>query len=91
MNNRETIRNLLNKFSRDRGNISWNILSSFSDGLEVSINQINLIDQSTMRTIGIITYRVDTGEVLFCLYKHLKKSSSSTIIDVLLDLMNYHR
>lgn len=90
MNNRETILNILNKFIQDQEHISWNMICCYSDGMELSINQINIIDQSKNRTIGIITYRDDTGEVLFCMYKELKKRPSDTIIDVLLDLMNYH-
>jgi len=91
MNDRKTILNLLNKFSREQEDISWNMICCYSDGIEVAINQINIIDISKMRVVGIITYRVDTGEVYFCMYKKLKKSPSDTIIDVLLDLMNYDK
>jgi len=91
MNDRETILNLLNKFSREQEHISWNMICCYSDGIDVAINQINIIDVAKMRVIGIITYRVDTGEVYFCMYKKLKKSPSDTIIDVLLDLMNYDK
>ena len=90
MHNRETILNLLNKFSQDHEDITWNMICCYSDGIEVAINQIRIIDRDKMVTIGIITYRVDTGKVLFCMYKNLERRASDTIVDVLLDLINYH-
>ena len=91
MTDRTTIENLLNKFSNDHQNISWHLKCSYSDGMGTTLNQIKIIAQPGNRSIGIFTYRVETGTVTFCMYKNLKKSKSENIIDLLLDMMNYSK
>jgi len=91
MNDRETILNLLNKFSDDHKNITWKIECAYSDGMGTTINQIKIIAQPGNRNIGLFTYRVETGMVLFCMYKKLKKNNSENIVDLLLDMINYSK
>ena len=91
MKDRRTILNLLNKFSNDHKNISWKMKCSSSDGMGTTINQIKILAQPDNRTIGIFSYRVETGMVSFCLYKKLKKTKSENIVDMLLDMMNYSK
>ena len=91
MNERTIILNLLNKFSEDHKNISWKMKCSFSDGMGTTINQIKLIAQPENRIIGVFAYTVETGLVLFCKYKELRKTKSENIIDLLLDMMNYSK
>ena len=91
MKDRTTILNLLNKFSNDHKNISWKMKCSFSDGLGTTINQINIIAQPGNRNIGIFSYRIETGRVLFCTYKKLKKPKSENIVDILLDMITYSK
>ena len=91
MNDQTTILNLLNKFSEDHKNISWEMKCSYSDGIGTTINQIKIITQPENRTIGIFAYTVETGLVLFCKYKKLKKTNSEHIVDLLLDMMNYSK
>ena len=91
MNDQTTILNLLNKFSEDHKNISWKIKCSYSDGMGTTINQIKIIAQPENRIIGTFAYRVETGLVLFCKYKKLKKTNSEHIVDLLLDVMNYSK
>ena len=86
---KSTIVNLLNKFTEDHNNITWNLTCEYSDGMGTSINQIKIIAHPGDRTIGIFSYRVETGEVLFCRYKKLKKPESEDIVDMLLDMINY--
>lgn len=91
MKDRDTILNLLNKFSNDHENISWKMKCKYSDGMGTTINQINIIAQPDNRTIGIFTYRIETGMVLFCTYKNLIKPNSENIVDMLLDMINYSK
>ncbi len=86
-----TIMNLLNKFSEDHENISWKMECVFSDGMGTTMNQIKIIAQPGNRTIGIFSFRIETGIVSFCMYKKLKKTKSENIIDLLLDIMNYSK
>ena len=91
MHDRITILNLLNKFSNDHKNISWKMKCTYSDAIGTTINEIKIIAQPGNRTIGIFAYRVETGMVLFCMYKKLKKPNSENIVDVLLDMINYSK
>ena len=91
MYDKTTILNLLNKFSEDHKNIFWEMKCSYSDGMGTTINQIKIIVQPGNRTIGIFAYNVETGLVLFCKYKKLKKTKSENIVDLLLDMMNYSK
>ena len=91
MKDSTTILNLLNKFSNDHKNISCKTECSYSNGMGTTINQIKIMAQPGNRTIGIFTYRVETGIVMFCLYKKLKKIDSENIVDMLLDMMNYSK
>ena len=88
---RTTILNLLNKFSKDRKDISWKMKCIYSDGMGTTINEIKIIAQPGNRSIGIFTYRIETGMVLFCMYNDMQRSHSGEIIDVLLDMMNYSK
>ena len=91
MKDRTTILNLLNKFSNDHKNISWKMKCAYNDGMGTTINQIKIIAQPGNRTIGIFSYKVETGIVSFCLYKKLKETKSANIVDTLLDMMNYSK
>ncbi|NRA10389.1 MAG: hypothetical protein HRT57_00365 [Crocinitomicaceae bacterium] len=91
MKDRATILNLLNEFSNEHENISWKMKCTYADGMGTSINEINIIAQPGNRNIGIITYRIETGMVMICSYKKLKKTSSENIVDMLLDLINYSK
>ena len=91
MKDRTIISGLLDKFSNEHENISWKIECSYSDGIGTTFNQIKIISQPGNRTIGIFTYRVETGIVSFCMYKELNKTNSENIVDMLLDMMNYSK
>lgn len=91
MKDRTTILNLLNKFSNDHKDVSWRMKCVYSDGIGTTINQIKIIAQLGNRNIAIFTFRVETGKVLFCMYKKLKKTRSESIVDILLDMMNYSK
>ncbi len=91
MKDRTIILNLLNKFSNEHKNVFWKMKCSYSDGMGTTINQIKIIAQPGNRTIGIFSYRVETGIVSFCMYKKLKKTKSENIVDMLLDMINYSK
>lgn len=91
MKDKTTILNLLNKFSADHKRISWKMSCVYSDGIETTINQIKIIAQPGDRNIGIFSYRVETGIVVFYMYKKLKKTKSENIVDMLLDMMNHSK
>jgi len=91
MDDKSIILNLLNKFSKDHSNISWELKNCFSDGMGTTINQIKIFSHSGKHTIGIFSYRVETGQVLFCMYKNLTKTKKENIVDMLLDMMNYSK
>jgi len=91
MKDKRTIFNLLTKFSDDHENISWKMNCAYSDGMGTTFNQIKIIAQPGNRSIGIFTYRVETGMVMFCMYKKLKKTNSENIVDMLLDMINYSK
>ena len=91
MKDRTAILNLLNKFSSDHANISWKMECSYSDGRGTTINEIKLLTQSGNKAIGVFIYWVETGNVMFCSYKNLKKTNSTNIIDLLLDVINYSK
>ncbi len=91
MHDRSTKLNLLNKFSNDHENISWKIECSYSDGMGTTMNQITVIAQPGSRNIGVFAYRVETGTVMVCSYKKMKKPNSENIVDTLLDMINYSK
>jgi len=91
MSDKSTILNLLNKFSEDHKNITWKLKCVYCDGIGTHINQIKIISHPSNSVIGLFSYRVETGRVLSCMYKKLKKDNSENIIDMLLDMMNYSR
>ena len=91
MHDRTTILNLLNKFSNDHKNISWRMKCTYSDAMGTTINEIKIIAQPGYRTIGTFAYQVETGMVLFCMYKKLNKPNSENIVDMLLDMINYSK
>ena len=72
-------------------NISWKIKCLYSNGMGTTINEIRIIAQPSNRSIGIFTYRVETGIVLFCMYANLNRSESENIIDMLLDMINHSK
>jgi hypothetical protein len=91
MNDRRTILNLLNKFSKEHAKISWQMKCTYSDGMGTTFNEIRIIAQPGNRSIGVFCYRVETGIVSFCMYKKLKKANSENIVDLLLDMINYSK
>jgi hypothetical protein len=91
MKDRTIILNLLNKFSSDHTNISWKMECSYSDGKGTTINEIKLLAQPGNKAIGVFSYWVETGKVMFCSYKNFKKTNSQNIIDLLLDVINYSK
>lgn len=91
MSDKLIIHNLLNKFSKDHSNISWELKNCYSDGMGTTINQIKIFSHSGKHTIGIFSYRVETGRVMFCMYKNLIKTNKENIVDMLLDMMNYSK
>ncbi|MBL4704840.1 MAG: hypothetical protein JKY54_09980 [Flavobacteriales bacterium] len=91
MSNKATILNLLSTFSRDHKDIKWELKSAYSDAKGNNINQIKIFARPDNRIIGIFSYRVETGLVLFCMYKKLKKTRSENIVDMLLDMINYSK
>tara|TARA_R110001583_G_scaffold50022_1_gene156205 strand:+ start:891 stop:1181 length:291 start_codon:yes stop_codon:yes gene_type:complete len=91
MKDRTSILNLLNKFSNDQKNITWKMVCLYSDGIGTTINEIKIIAQPGNRSIGIFTYRVETGMVISCTFKNFKKNNSDNIIDMLLDMINYSK
>lgn len=64
---------------------------TYSDGMGTTFNQIKIFANPGNRTIGVFTYRVETGKVSFCMYKKLTKTKSENIVDMLLDMMNYSK
>ena len=91
MKDRTTVLNLLTEFSNKHEDVSWNMKCTYADGMGTSINQINIIAQPDDRNIGVITYRIETGLVMICSYKDLKKPHSGNIVDMLLDMINYSK
>lgn len=91
LNDKVTILNLLNKFSSDHKNITWKLNCAYSDGMGTTINQIKIFAPPGNRTIGVFSYQVESGKVLFCLFKSLTKTKSEGIVDMLLDLINYSK
>lgn len=91
LHNNLTIKNLLNKFSTDHTNISWNMKCLYCDGSGTTINQIKIYSNPNNHNIGIFSYCVETGRVKFSMYKTLEKCKSANIIDALLDMMNYSK
>ena len=91
MKDRTTVLNLLNKFSSDHANISWKMECSYSDGKGTTINEIKIIVQPGNRVIGVFSYKMETGKVMFCSYKNFEKTNSMNIIDLLLDVINYSK
>lgn len=91
MEDRATILNLLNKFSNNHKNISWKMKCTYSNGMGTTINEIRIIAQPGNRTIGIFSYRVETGLVTFCHFKNFQKTNSENIVDMLLDIINYSK
>jgi hypothetical protein len=91
MYDRLTILNLLNKFSNDHENVSWELKNCYSDGMGTTINQIKIFTHSNKRTIGVFSYQVETGRVLFCWYKNLRRTKKENIMDMLLDMINYSK
>jgi hypothetical protein len=89
MKDRTTILNLLNKFSADHENVYWCIKCLFSDGMGTTMNEITIVAQPGDRNVGTFTYQVETGMVMHCHYKDLKKPKSRNIVDTLLDMINY--
>ncbi len=91
MKDQSTILNLLNKFAQDHENVSWKMECVYSDGLSTTLNQIKIMAQPGNRIVGFITFKVETGLVLFCMYKDMQKTESQNIVDMLLDMMNHSK
>ena len=88
---KSTISNLLNLFSKHHENVTWELECAYADGMGTTFNQIKIFAHPGNRTIGIFTYRVETGKISFCMYKKLKEPVSENIVDVLLDMINYSK
>ncbi len=91
LNIQSTIRNLLDKFSADNENFSWEMSCAYSDAMGTTINQITIFHRDSKTIIGIFTYHVETGNVLCCMYDKLTKTPTEGIVDMLLDMMNYEK
>lgn len=91
MKDKLVILNLLHKFSNDNHNVSWKMECAYCDGLGTTINKIKIIEQPGNRDIGIFTYRVETGMVVYSKYKKMKSNNPVNIVDHLLDMMNYSK
>lgn len=91
MDDKATIVDLLNEFSKQHQDIAWKLECTYADGRGTTMNQITILSHEDQRKIGVFGYRVETGVVLFCTYKQLKKTDSENIIDLLLDVINYSK
>jgi len=91
MKNERTIKGLLDKFASDNENLSWRLNCAYSDGMYTNINQIEIYRHPGNRMIGVISYNDYTGSVLFCMFKRMRLSNTTEIVDVLLDMINYSK
>ncbi|MFD0965105.1 hypothetical protein [Pseudofulvibacter geojedonensis] len=91
MKNKITILNLLNILSKDNSNISWKIRCLYSNGLDTTINQIELSTNKSNNLMGKLVYQVETGNVSLLSFRSLKKRDSLTITDALTDIIYYFK
>ena len=89
MKNKNTIHNLLNILSKSNSNTSWRIKCLYSNGLDTTINQIDLTINNNL--IGKLIYQVETGNVSLLSFKSLKTRDALTITDALTDIIYYFK
>lgn len=87
INNKALVKNMLAKLQELGKGISWKINNSYSNGIDNTIFEIQIFEQSTQT--GLIAYQAEDGHVINYRYKNLEKRLPIQIMDMLLDILSY--
>lgn len=86
-NNKDTVKQLLNKLAEIREDITWRINNSYSSHLHETVLEIQIFE-NRMQT-GRIAFQLEDGHVINFRYKELEKTLPVQIVDMLLDAISY--
>jgi hypothetical protein len=87
MANQKMIAGLLTKLAAENSQISWRTKCCFTDGEGRSFHEIRLTWMKEKKE-KVITYQMETGQILTYGCKGLDLKDCDTIVDVLLDIIN---
>ncbi len=87
IDNKALVKNMLTKLEELGREISWKINNTYSNGINNTIFEIQIFEQSTQT--GLIAYQAEDGHVINYRYKDLEKRLPIQIMDMLLDIISY--
>ncbi len=85
--NKTLVKNLLNKLSEVRKNITWRINNTYSNGIDNTVLEIQIFEDKVQT--GRIAFQLEDGHVINYRYKDLEKRIPIQIMDMLLDVIGY--
>lgn len=85
--NKDTVKQLLNKLTEIREDVTWRINNSYSSHLHETVLEIQIFE-NRMQT-GRIAFQLEDGHVINFRYKELEKTLPVQIVDMLLDAISY--
>lgn len=87
-----TLVNLLNEICEENHDLTWKLNCKYHDGIDTSIMQIHFLKTATNAETSRITFRMETGQVIYGKHSGLVPFRKATnLIDALLDILLYEK
>lgn len=87
-----TLVNLLNKICEKNRELTWKLRCKYHDGIDTSIMQIQLLRGEAQVETSSITFRMETGQVIYGKHFGLVPfRKTMNLVDALLDILIYER
>jgi hypothetical protein len=91
MADKQTISGLLNQLVASRPHLTWKLNCSYHDGINEPVFELAIRRKYGSGGLKSVVFQMESGRVLHCRGKGISLSPDDTIIDVLLDMINYEK
>lgn len=87
----KAVREILDQLVRDLPQYRWESMCIHSDGLGMTVIEINIYQAGGSERIGQIAYHLETGDILNHRYRGYEGNAPESILDLILDVVNLER
>jgi hypothetical protein len=87
----KAVKELLDKMVTDLPGYRWDSMCAFSDGMGMTLIELNIFRREGQEAAGRIAYQLETGEVQRFHYTPIKADAPEMIVDFLLDVYNFEK
>jgi len=84
----KAVREILNKLVHELPQYRWESMCTYSDGLGMTVIEINVYRGGGSERLGRIAYHLETGDVLNHRYRGYEDQAPESILDLILDVVN---